>query len=144
MELLKEIQVNKFGQNLVEINDLSNVFSLLTLNEKKEFLNDILFLIMQSKPKEEDIENAIKESNLKKTYTPCILIQKGVANHNLKKLLELPENEINKSFILLLHLFKISYSRRFEIEKNDENKWWYWDLSDDEKVKAIIENRGIL
>lgn len=126
MELLKEIQVNKFGQNLVEINDLSNVFSLLTLNEKKEFLNDILFLIMQSKPKEEDIENAIKESNLKKTYTPCILIQKGVANHNLKKLLELPENEINKSFILLLHLFKISYSRRFEIEKNDENKWWYW------------------
>lgn len=144
MELLNEIQVNKFGQNLVEINDLSNIFSLLTLNEKKEFLNDILFLIMQSKPKEEDIENAIKESNLKKTYTPCILLQKGVANHNLKKLLDLPENEINKSFILLLHLFKISYSRRFEIEKNDENKWWYWDLSDDEKVKAIIENRGIL
>ncbi|WP_281632848.1 DUF5958 family protein [Flavobacterium luteolum] len=144
MELLNEIQVNKFGQNLVEINDLSNIFSLLTLNEKKEFLNDILFLIMQSKPKEEDIENAIKESNLKKTYTPCILLQKGVANHNLKKLLDLPENEINKSFILLLHLFKISYSRRFEIEKNDENKWWYWDLSDDKKVKAIIENRGIL
>ncbi|WP_417942652.1 DUF5958 family protein [Flavobacterium sp. RS13.1] len=144
MELLNEIQVNKFGQGLIQINDLSNIFSLLTLNEKKEFLNDILFLIMQSKPKEEDIENAIEESNLKKTYTPCILIKKGVANHNLKKLLELPENEINKSFILLLHLFKISYNRRFEIEKDDVNKWWYWDLSDDKKVKTIIENRGNL
>lgn len=141
MELLNEIQVNKFGQGLVQINDLSNIFSLLTLNEKKEFLNDILFLIMQSKPKEDDIERAIEESNLKRTYTPCILIKKGVANHNLKKLLDLPENEINKSFTLLLHLFKISYSRRFEIEKDDVNKWWYWDLSDDKKVKTIIENR---
>ncbi|WP_348800621.1 DUF5958 family protein [Flavobacterium adhaerens] len=138
MELSNEIEVNKFGQGLVEIDDLFNNFSLLSFDKKKDFLIDILFLIMQSKPEEEDIENVIEQSKLKRTYTPCVLIKKGVANHTLKKLTELPENELSKSFILLLHLFKISYKRRFEIEKNDINKWWYWDLSDDVKVKTIL------
>ena len=34
--------------------------------------------------------------------------------------------------------------KRFETEKKDIYKWWYWDLSDDKKVKTIIENRGNL
>ncbi|MEG2101796.1 MAG: DUF5958 family protein [Flavobacterium sp.] len=69
-------------------------------------------------------------------------LQSGVGTHNLKRLLNLPENELNKSLILLLSLFKIAYMKRFETEKKYIDKWWYWDLSDDKKVKTIIENRG--
>lgn len=137
MKIEHEILVNKYGQNLVEIEQLKEIFNLFDLNNKKMFLNDLLFLIMQSKPKNEDVEYAIDISKLKPTYTPCVLIKKGVENHNLQKLLELPENELLKAFVLLLSLFKIGYKRRFEIEKNNIDKWWYWDLSDNKNIEKI-------
>lgn len=139
MKIEDEILVNKYGQNLILVEQLTEIFDSLDLPQKKSFLNDILYLIMQSKPKDEYIEPAILESKLKTTYTPCILIKKGVANHNLQKILELPENELKKAFILLLSLFKIAYKRRFEIEKNNPNKWWYWDLSDNIKIEMIMK-----
>lgn len=95
---------------------------------------------MQSKPKSEDIEPAIVNSGLKPTFTPCILLKKGVANHNLQKLENLPENELMKSFVLLLSLFRIPYMRRFIDEKENSGKWWYWDLSDNEKVEIIMKS----
>lgn len=138
MKMEEEILINKYGQGLIVVEQLTERFSLLDLPQKKLFLNDILYLIMQSKSKDEDIEPAIAESKLKPTYTPCVLIKKGVANHNLQKLLELPENELKKAFVLLLSLFKIAYERRFKIEKNNPDKWWYWDLSDNRKVEMIM------
>ena len=138
MKLEEEILINKYGQSLIVVEQLTERFSLLDLPQKKLFLNDILYLIMQSKPKDEDIEPAITESKLKPTYTPCVLIKKGFANHNLQKLLEFPENELKKVFVLLLSLFKIAYERRFKIEKNNPDKWWYWDLSDNRKVEMIM------
>jgi Family of unknown function (DUF5958) len=140
MKLEDEILVNKFGQGLVTIEQLTEDFRLLEMIKKKEFLNELLFLIMQSKPKEEDIEPAIINSGLKSTFTPCVLLKKGVANHILEKLVNLPENELTKVFVLLLSLFKIAYIRRFFDEKNNPGKWWYWDLSDTEKVKMIMKS----
>jgi hypothetical protein len=140
MKLEDEIIVNKFGQGLVAIEQLTEDFSLLEVFQKKEFLNGFLYLIMQSKPKKEDIEPAILESSLKPTFTPCILLKKGVANHDLEKLVNLPEKELTKVFVLLLSLFKIAYKRRFAVEKDNPDKWWYWDLSDTEKVKMIMKS----
>lgn len=140
MKLEDEILVNKFGQGLVAIEQLTEDFSLLEVFEKKEFLSEFLYLIMQSKPKNEDIDPAILESGLKATFTPCILLKKGIANHDLEKLTNLPENELKKAFVLLLSLFRIAYKRRFAEEKNNPNKWWYWDLSDSEKVKIIMKS----
>ena len=141
MNIEDEILINKYGQNLIVLQQLKDKFGLLDLLQKKLFLNDILYLIMQSKPKEEDIEPAIKESKLKPSYTPCVILRKGVANHHLQKIVELPDVELNKAFVLLLSLFKIAYKRRFEIEKNVLNKWWYWDLSDDTKIRQIVNRQ---
>lgn len=138
MKIKDEILVNKYGQNLPVIEQLTESFNLLDLPSKRLFLNDILYLIMQSKPKDEDIESAIVQSDLKSTYTPCILLKKGVANHYLQKIVNLPENELYKAFILLLNLFKIAYNRRFQEEKSNLGKWWYWDLSDDKMVERIL------
>jgi hypothetical protein len=139
MNIEDEILVNKYGQSLIAIQQLIDKFRLLDLLQKKLFLNDILYLIMQSKPQEEDIESAIKGSELTPTFTPCVLLRKGVANHHLQKIIELPEVELNKAFVLLLSLFKVAYERRFDIEKNATNKWWYWDLSDEEKIRQIMK-----
>lgn len=137
MNLEHEILINKFGQNLIKISDLIEPFEKFNIESKKKFLIDVLFLISQSRPKNSDIEVAIIESHLKSTYTPCVLIKKGVEGHNLKRLVDLPENELSKSFVLLLNLFKIAYKRRFFLEKNDLTKWWYWDLSDERNIEKI-------
>lgn len=139
MEIENEILVNKYAQNVVDIEDLILIFNSFSLDEKKKYLNDLLFFILQSKAQDEDIEPAIEKSKLRRTYTPCVIIMKGVGTHNLKRLLNLPENELNKSLILLLNLFKIAYLKRFETEKKDIYKWWYWDLSNEENTKTVLK-----
>ena len=138
MKIEQEILINQFGQKIVDMKQLMSLFEGFDNSNKRVFLNDMLYLIMQSKPKDKDIEPAIVASNLKPTYTPCVLLRKGVANHNLQKIIELPDNELDKGFILLLNLFQMAYKRRFEQEKNNPEKWWYWDLSDNEKINAIF------
>lgn len=142
MKLEDQVLVNQFGQGLIAIDQLKTGFRLLELMTKKKFLNELLFLIMQSKPEEGDIESAIIKSDLKSTFTPCVLLKRGVANHNLEKIINLPEYELTKAFVLLLSLFKIAYERRFNDEKDNPHKWWYWDLSDHEKLEKIIESEG--
>lgn len=137
MNVEDEILINKYGQDLISADELLKNFSVYALLNKGVYLRELLGLIGQSKPKDEDIELAIKESGLKPTFTPCVLLQKGVASHHLQKIVELPEPELNKAFVLLLSLFKVAYSRRFKEEKNNPNKWWYWDLSDSETVDRV-------
>lgn len=62
----------------------------------------------------------------------------GTKYHNLKKIIDLPDDELDKTLVLLLNLFKLGYYRRFQNEKNNPNKWWYWDLSDKKIVDHII------
>lgn len=117
METEDKILVNKYGQDIIADRELLERFNLLNLTQKRLYLNHILYFIMQSKPEDNDIEPAIEKSKLKQTYTPCIIIKKSVKNHNLQKLLELPANELNKTLLLLLNLFKIAYKRRFKKKK---------------------------
>ncbi|AXP80441.1 hypothetical protein CJ739_1352 [Mariniflexile rhizosphaerae] len=137
MKIEHEILINKYGQELVDIEPLLSLFRSFDMGSRKMFLNEIVFLILQSKPEERDIEFAIANSSLKPTFTPCVLLRKGVSNHNLKKLISLPFNELEKVFVLFLSLFKIAYKRRFLVEKNNPDKWWYWDLSDETNINKI-------
>lgn len=138
MDIKDEILINKYGQDLVTIEHLVDKYLLLDLEQKRSFLNELLYLIIQSKPKVDDIMPAIFLSGLKSTFTPCVLLQKGVNDNNLRQIINLPEAEMTKSFKLLVSLFKIAYKRRFDLEKNTPNKWWYWDLSDDSNIQRII------
>lgn len=139
MDLQDEVLINLFGQNRANTEAVFDRYNVLDVNSKKKYLNDLLFLILQSKPLLTDIEIAITESKLKPTFTPCVLLHKGVSRHNLEKILELPEEEHEKVLRLFLSLFKVAYQRRFEIEKNDPNKWWYWDFSNEENYRIIMD-----
>ncbi|HLV39851.1 DUF5958 family protein [Xanthomarina sp.] len=140
MKLEEEILINRYGQGLADSRELLSNFNTLDPEKKRTFLTDMTFLIIQSKPSDNDIEAIISDSKLKPTYTPCILLKKGVASHNLSKIIALPENELDKVFLLFLSLFKIPYQRRFKDEKNHPDKWWYWDLSDEHKVEMILKS----
>ena len=139
MKLNEEIAVNQWGQSLKDINYFIDIFSELELSEKRKYLTDLSYLILQSKPNEDDIDEAISLSNLKKTYTVCVLIKlNGLKLFSFEKIIKLPENELQKSLKLFLYLFRISYIRRYEQEKNGTHKWWYWDLSDEKNIEKIM------
>lgn len=142
MEFKTELLINMYGQNLIDSKELISKFNTFNFKDKKEFLNELLFLLKQSKPLEKDINVAINNSNLKPTFTPCVLLRKGLDMSNLEKIINLPENELGKVVVLFLELFRISYRRRYLLEKNDPNKWWYWDLSDENNINKILAKGG--
>lgn len=137
MEIEDAILLNKYGQGLIDSDELRHGFSNLDLDVKRRYLTDLVYMITQSKANNSDIETAIAASGLKNTFTPSVLLSKGTEIHHLNKIVSLPEAELIKTLILFLNLFKIAYRRRYDMEKNDPNKWWYWDLSDDKNVRLI-------
>lgn len=143
MKIKEEILINKYGQYLINENDILVYFNKLTDIQKKEYLLDLIELILQSKPMYSDIDAVIKSSQLRPTYTACVLIRKGIKYSILKKIAELPSFEQSKSLVLFLNLFRIAYQRRFDEEKKQCNKWWYSDLSDEKNVISILEQYGM-
>jgi len=137
MKLEYEILVNQYGQDLISIDKLIQLYKKTTEDDKKSFVSGVITLIIQSKPQKEDVEIAISNSGLKDTYTACVLMKKEISQSNLYKISNLPSYELEKVIILFLHLFKIAYRRRFEKEKNNIYKWWYWDLSDNRNLDRI-------
>lgn len=138
MTLNEEILINKFGQGLINMNEILDSFNIFQFKQKQKYLASLVDLIIQSKAVEADIKQAIIISGLKSTYTPCVLLEKGPYKHVYEKIINLPEFELQKALTLLLSLFKIAYIRRYHIEKNNPDKWWYWDLSDENLIKRII------
>lgn len=130
MNIENEIIINKYGQDLLSLEELMSFHYIkISTEAKRMYLNDVINLIIQSKPIIEDIPNAIKNSQLKETYTPCVLLKKGISYSHLSKIIHLPENELEKAAVLLLNLFRIAYKRRYFQEKDKTDKWWYKDLS---------------
>lgn len=140
MDLAQEILINKYGQGLVDIEILIADYASLDADGKNRYLTHLVMLIIQSKSVNTDIMPAIENSHLKKTYTPCVLLEKGGTQYcSLKKIIGLPTYEFDKVLILLLNLFRIAYYRRFQKERNNPDKWWYWDLSDEKKMANVYK-----
>ena len=141
MHITEEIQLNKFGQGLITQTEIHSSFSLLPINEKREYLSQLSFIMLQSKCQISDLQLAIINAGLKETFTSCVMIEKGGLKLNvLEKVIKLPDSEVEKVFLLFINLFKLCYLRRFSEEKNDPNKWWYWDMSIPDNVNSIMNN----
>ena len=94
MTIEHEILINQYGQDLLSLEELMQTFFLNLSNEyQRMYLNDVVNLIIQSKPKYEDVSLAIKTSQLKETYTPCVLLRKGISYAILSQIASLPNNE---------------------------------------------------
>lgn len=135
-----EIIVNQYAQGVVPLEQLLSFFTILKPDDQKKVIDGVLQLLLQSKPLDEDIVSSIENSGLKPTYTPCVLLSKGMNRVNLYKIANLPSNEWKKVLQLFLNIFKIAYLRKFQQEKESrKDKWWYWDLSNERSIERIIE-----
>ena len=110
------MQINLYAQNKLSRIEAVNWFESLDKNTKHNTLTRLYWYIINTSPTKEEIDISIANSGLKKTYTPIVLILKD--NNPLPRILELPENEYKKSFILLLEVFKTADTRR----RNEECK----------------------
>ncbi|GAB3743414.1 DUF5958 family protein [Spirosoma lituiforme] len=142
MTLEEQVAVNQFGQGVLSVESLLLHFSQMSEARKRHYLTYLSDLIWQSKPVEADIEQAIIDSLLKSTYTPCVVLRTHRLKIGINQLVTLPVNELEKVYRLMLSLFKEAYQRRFQ-EEGNSGKWWYWDLSTDDVIERVLSAKRL-
>lgn len=146
MKVEFEILLNQLAQNIKPIEFGREWFDGLDDLSKQNVLQKLTHYSIQARASCDDVDQAIVDSELKPTFTPCKLIRAGCAqstvgqgglNTYLYKLCSLPKNEREKSFRLLLSLYSIADQRRRENLCDDDcSHWWHSNLSD----PAIVNN----
>ncbi|MCG8336264.1 MAG: DUF5958 family protein [Proteobacteria bacterium] len=121
-----QIKLNKIAQDIITLDSGIVWFESYEKNEKLQILHFIALMISQSHPRPEEVDIALKQSGLKETFTPCVLVREKTLKEALTGILELPENEYRKSFILCINIFKVADERRRNTEcKNGCSHWWH-------------------
>jgi hypothetical protein len=133
------IALNQGAQGVKTLDELTLWFEQFELIGQKEVLRQLLLFISQAGfLQKTDAENATTLSQLKRTYTPCVLITKDDCCQQLSKIINLPSNEYRKAFRLLAALFFIIDNRRRDLScKGQCRHWWHCDLSVPENLESI-------
>ncbi len=95
-----DLQINKIAQGFVKLRDGIAWFDAFDVKCKKEILQSLSYFLSQAHPTRNEVDDGIKLSGLKPSYTPCVLLAKKPFNDAMKIIRSLPENEWEKSFIL--------------------------------------------
>jgi hypothetical protein len=112
-----ELEINKAAQGLLNRENILEWFRSLPSLEKKKVLKSLEMCTNQSHPLKSEVDQAIYDSGLKATFTPCVLLKKAEVPEKITyKISSLPENEQEKAFRLLLSLFTIADKRRRETQ----------------------------
>ena len=127
----EEIILNKIAQDKITLKEGLEWFDNLTTEIQREILLLTRTCLEQSitdktNGDKEIIEKGIELIPLKPSMTPIILLRTKPLKTALDKILLLPDNEIQKSFISLVILFKYSDTkRRNTICKDGCNHEWH-------------------
>jgi hypothetical protein len=112
----RELKINQIAQGLVSLADGLEWFDGATPDFRLEIMRSLDLCIFQSHPTIEDIEQGIKKSGLKESYSPCVLIRKKPFNQVRQKILEMPELDLRRGFVLLISVFSVADLRRRETQ----------------------------
>lgn len=138
LKIDEAILLNQLAQRVAGFADGARWFDAHSTEGKRRILRELNFLVLQASPSPEDSAAAISESGLRRTLTPCVLIEKQNLRIQLAKLAELPEPELSQAFRLLVELLRIADGRRRKEKPLDlVNHWWHRDLADPQVVEKI-------
>ncbi len=139
MNIKDKIRVNHAAKSPVERKAAIDWFHQMDSSEKSDVLRFLANVCLQAHPLQHEVDSGIEESGLKSTYTPCALLKKGALGEQMAKVVDLPEEEWEKAFVLLMSVFSVADSRR---QMQDCSKgcdhWWHQDLDDDAVVDSIV------
>lgn len=121
--------LNCISQGARSIEDGKDWFQDLLPEKQLEVLREIAVYIQQAGARETDVPEAIEKARIKKTYTPCVILQNGRLKMQLAKVLNLPTVEYPKTFSLLISLLSIADERRRNNQCKDGcSHWWHQPL----------------
>ena len=137
-----EIILNQLAQNTITWDTGICWFKSLSQEERYEVLRRLYVISCDARVAESDIDTAIVRAGLRPTFTPCVLIKKGLIKNQLFKVINLPDNEQIKSFKLILALFAIADERRRKYCNGKCQHWWHQDLKHYKPILDVntIEN----
>ncbi|GAA4462853.1 hypothetical protein GCM10023189_40090 [Nibrella saemangeumensis] len=155
MRFEEEVVLYQFGQGVRPVEDLVLIFSRLSEEEKQNQFYDLFSLVWGTKQKLSDVEQAIDDqfgneldstgAELKNHRFCAALINYWSHPDRHRQMIwlgvpdSLPEGKYEKTYRLLLRLFKAYYQRRKAMNMETPDNWRYWDLSQPETVEELIK-----
>ncbi len=135
----EEIILNQFSQGLFTLEEMNNWFVAYDLLDKRDIVQHLLNMVIQSHPTYNDIENsAISLKKVTSASAIKLLNRKKPFNKFGYEIYALPEKELQVGFdILLLTLAKADRRRREQEDPKDCNHWWHKDLSDENYLQRL-------
>ena len=108
--------LNRVAQGLTSRGDALAWFRNQEPDARQKTLRSLQNFALQAGATANDIAQSIADSQLKLTYTPCVLLQTKELREALAKIVMLPSEEQDKSFALLLSLFAVADHRRRNVQ----------------------------
>lgn len=118
--------MNKVAQGKLSLEDGLHWFKALEPAKHRGILQELRFYLEQAHPSQELIDESINIVPLKPTMTPIVIFKTYPFKIAVAKVSELPDPELEKSFITLLTLFKAADTyRRIHFCKNQCTHEWH-------------------
>jgi hypothetical protein len=120
-----EININKYAQDKLTASEIMEWFDRFELSKQKEIRDKLNMFMQQSHPSDKLISTAIKIAPIKETMTPVVLFKTQTFKIAINKIMDLPDSELRKSFIIMLSIFKTAdkYRRETECRNGCGHEW---------------------
>lgn len=139
MRLEDEVSVVQFAQGVGSDSELIARFQQRSEREKRMIFSDLSGFVQELSPTEAEVDQA----NAMRKQIGVELPESVLKRHWLsvmQHILFMPGDNCDALNKILLYLFRIVYQRHYALLKGNPDNWWYWDLSDDRVVDAILVN----
>jgi hypothetical protein len=138
MTIHEEIVVNQMAQGIISRQAGLDWFRSMPAEYKLSILRDLVYMASQSGFRAEDVGEACRKTDLSENFTPCVLMSRGTPKVQLAKVFNLPEQEHEKVFLLLVGLLSVGDSRRRTSKCSAGcTHWWHQNLADPNTLKQI-------
>ncbi len=136
------LQINRWAAVPGRWEDAKAWFRSQSRERRRAVLRQTGAMAMQAGSRSVDVGPACSAFHLQSTWTPVVLMSRGLLRVQLAKVLGLPEDEMSRAFALLLGLLGVADARRRSAEcAGGCSHWWHRDL-EDEKVRRSILDSG--
>lgn len=139
MKISELVILVKYAQGAVKFDSFYDYLKFINQSQRKVLLDQIVELIGHFNINDSVRDLAVKQIKLDRSSPVYLVLQEGISDTQLKKIVELSEHELDSSFKLLLTLFSIGYQDGFQKNKDAPDKFWYWDYSNVENTLKFIQ-----
>ncbi|MFI8105542.1 DUF5958 family protein [Streptomyces sp. NPDC086023] len=104
--------INEIAQGLRGLDEGAVWFSGLPQNEQKRVLREVVSYAMQAHLTAEDGREGVRQSGVKPTANPAVMISLDPPRERLGRIVQLPPGEYVRAFRVLVSAFAVADTRR--------------------------------